>query len=59
MAMSRIELFIGHLIVAVPLVGLAPRLHVPAPVALVLGGVALGCIPLLPPIVLAPRTSCC
>jgi monovalent cation/hydrogen antiporter len=52
--MIDVELFVGLLIAAIPLVGLARRWQIPYPIVLVLGGLVLGFVPLLPPIVLNP-----
>jgi CPA1 family monovalent cation:H+ antiporter len=52
--MDLIELFVGLLLCAVALAILARRIHVPYPVALVLGGGALGFLPELPKITLQP-----
>jgi monovalent cation/hydrogen antiporter len=54
MPMSRVELFVGLLLAAIPLVGIARRWGVPAPIVLVLGGLVLGFVPGLPRVVLDP-----
>jgi NhaP-type Na+/H+ or K+/H+ antiporter len=54
MAARLVEVFVGLLIFAVPLVGLARRWHVPYPIVLVLGGLAAGFVPGLPTISLDP-----
>jgi Na+/H+ antiporter len=53
--MDRIELTLGLLIAAIPLIGISRRWRVPYPVALVVGGLALGFIPGLPRITLDPN----
>ncbi|HEX3465179.1 MAG TPA: Na+/H+ antiporter [Candidatus Elarobacter sp.] len=52
--MSRVELFVGLLLVAIPLVGIARRWNVPSPIVLVLGGLVLGFVPGLPQVTLDP-----
>lgn len=52
--MTRLEVFVGLLIAAIPLVGLARRWHIPYPIVLVLGGLVLGFVPGLPRIELDP-----
>ncbi|HTD34038.1 MAG TPA: Na+/H+ antiporter [Candidatus Elarobacter sp.] len=52
--MNRVELFVGLLLAAIPLVGIARRWGVPAPIVLVLGGLVLGFVPGLPRVVLDP-----
>ena len=54
MSRSVTEVFVGLLIVAIPLIGLARRWLIPYPIALVLGGLALGFVPGLPAISLDP-----
>jgi Na+/H+ antiporter len=53
-SMTNVEVFVGLLIAAIPLVGLARRWHVPYPIVLVAGGLVLGFVPGLPPIALDP-----
>jgi CPA1 family monovalent cation:H+ antiporter len=56
MSRSVTEVFVGLLIVAIPLIGLARRWLIPYPIALVLAGLALGIVPGLPAISLdGPR----
>jgi len=55
MAQNDVWLIVGMFSVAIPLVALAKRANVPYPVALVLGGLALGFIPGLPQIELDPN----
>ncbi|HEX3465360.1 MAG TPA: hypothetical protein VHS78_15030, partial [Candidatus Elarobacter sp.] len=54
MSMSAVELFVGLLLAAIPLVGIARRWNVPAPIVLVLGGLVLGFVPGLPQVTLDP-----
>ena len=54
MSMSGVELFVGLLLAAIPLVGIARRWGVPAPIVLVLGGLVLGFVPGLPRVQLPP-----
>src|SRR5271163_1841386 len=51
---AEVWLFIGLLCVTIPLVAWARRAHISYPIALVLGGLVLGFIPGLPPVVLDP-----
>lgn len=51
---AEVWLFIGLLCVTIPLVAWARRAHISYPIALVLGGLVLGFIPGLPPVVLEP-----
>ena len=53
--MPNVELIIGLVLAAAVLAGLAPRLGLPYPVVLVLGGLALGLVPGLPSPVLRPE----
>ncbi|MBD5656260.1 MAG: Na+/H+ antiporter, partial [Candidatus Eremiobacteraeota bacterium] len=53
--MNQIELTMGLLIAAIPLIGIARRWGIPYPVALVVGGLALGFVPGLPRITLDPN----
>jgi len=55
MAEAQVELVVGLLVVTIPLVALARRANVPYPIALVLGGLALGFVPGLPSIHLDPN----
>jgi len=55
MAQNELWLIVGLFSAAIPLVALAKRANVPYPVALVLGGLALGFIPGLPRIELDPN----
>ena len=52
---ARAELFILLLAATFGLVALARRLHVPYPILLVLGGLALAFVPGLPPVLLEPE----
>jgi CPA1 family monovalent cation:H+ antiporter len=52
---TNIELLIGLLVVTIPLVALARRVHVSYPIVLVLGGLLLGFVPGLPPVQLDPN----
>ncbi len=52
--MDRVEVFVGLLIAAIPLVGLARRWQIPYPIVLVIGGLGLGFVPGLPRIELSP-----
>lgn len=54
MSETQIEIVIGLLIVAIPLVAFARRAMIPYPIALVLGGLALGFVPGLPTVHLDP-----
>jgi monovalent cation/hydrogen antiporter len=54
MSMDRVEVFVGLLIAAIPLVGLARRWKIPYPIVLVIGGLGLGFVPGLPRIELSP-----
>ncbi len=54
MSMDRVEVFVGLLIAAIPLVGLARRWQIPYPIVLVIGGLVLGFVPGLPRIELSP-----
>jgi monovalent cation/hydrogen antiporter len=54
MSMDRVEVFVGLLIAAIPLVGLARRWQIPYPIVLVIGGLVLGFVPGLPRIELPP-----
>jgi Na+/H+ antiporter len=54
MSMDRVEVFVGLLIAAIPLVGLARRWRIPYPIVLVIGGLGLGFVPGLPRIELSP-----
>jgi CPA1 family monovalent cation:H+ antiporter len=54
MADPQIAVLLG-LLLAIPLVALARRVDVPYPIVLVLGGLALGFIPGLPPVRLEPN----
>lgn len=54
---SALAIDLAAIIVAIlVLVSVANRLHVPYPIALVLGGIALGYVPGLPPLALRPDT---
>ena len=55
MTESQVELLIGLLVVAIPLVALARRAHVSYPIVLVLGGLLLGFVPGLPRVQLDPN----
>ena len=55
MSETQVEVVIGLLVVAIPLVALARRAEVPYPIVLVLGGLALGFIPGLPSVHLDPN----
>jgi len=50
-----VELVIGLLVVAIPLVALGRRFEIPYPIALVCGGLALGFVPGLPSVHLDPN----
>ena len=52
--MQTLELILALLVAVVVLATIAPSLHVPAPVLLVLGGLLLALLPQVPDIVLAP-----
>lgn len=52
--MPQIQILLGLLVAVAALVTLARRIHVPYPVLLVLGGLALGLVPGLPRVELAP-----
>ncbi|MBV8368325.1 MAG: Na+/H+ antiporter [Candidatus Eremiobacteraeota bacterium] len=54
MSEAQVEIVIGLLVVAIPLVAMARRADVPYPITLVLGGLALGFIPGLPDVRLDP-----
>ena len=53
--MREVEIIVGLLAVVVVLVLLARRLGVPYPIPLVLGGLALGFVPGLPPVAMPPE----
>lgn len=55
--MNPIEIVVGLLLVAVVLAAIAQRLRIPYPTFLVLGGLALGFFPGLPPIQIPPRIA--
>ncbi|HEX3468320.1 MAG TPA: Na+/H+ antiporter [Candidatus Elarobacter sp.] len=55
MTETNVELLIGLMVVAFPLVALARRVHVSYPIVLVLGGLALGFVPGLPQVQLDPN----
>jgi monovalent cation/hydrogen antiporter len=55
MSRSVVEVFVGLLIVAIPLIGLGRRWLIPYPIVLVLGGLVLGFIPGLPAVSLDPN----
>ena len=55
MSMGPVEVFVGLLIAAIPLVGLARRWQIPYPILLVVGGLVLGFVPGLPRIELPPE----
>jgi CPA1 family monovalent cation:H+ antiporter len=55
MSQNEIWLIVGLFSVAIPIVALARRANVPYPIALVIGGLALGFIPGLPRIELDPN----
>jgi CPA1 family monovalent cation:H+ antiporter len=53
-AVSTLQLVLGLLVVVAVLALVSHRLHVPYPIVLVLGGLALALVPGLPPVSLAP-----
>jgi len=53
-ALAQAELFIVLLACTLALVAMARRVHVPYPILLVVGGLALAFVPGLPPVLLAP-----
>ena len=53
--MHEVELIVGLLAAVVVLVMLARRLNIPYPIPLVLGGLALGFVPGLPPVAMPPE----
>jgi Na+/H+ antiporter len=55
MSEAQIGLIVGLLVVTIPLVALARHAKVPYPIALVLGGLALGFVPDLPSVHLDPN----
>ena len=55
MTETNVELLIGLLVAAFPLVAVARRLQISYPIALVLGGLALGFVPGLPHVQLDPN----
>lgn len=54
MSRALLQVFVGLLIAAIPLIGLARRWNVPYPIVLVIGGLVLGFVPGLPPVALNP-----
>lgn len=53
--MEKLDVLVGLLAAVIALVLLAKRLQIPSPIALVLGGLALGFIPHLPHVTLPPN----